>query len=313
MKDKFTLNSSLYSVRHCKQFAPFKKYIISPRAFAAVMQVYSIKNLQWFYPINAKNTAETLNEMRRRTDEGTFFYVPFPRKDTGVYCCLIGAGAPFVLIFPGGGYGDVCSLVEGYSTAFGFNKLGFNAFIVNYTVGKIARSEYPAEDAAEALMFILKNSKSQNVGREYAVCGFSAGGHLAACWGTEVLGARRYGLPAPQAVFLSYPVITMGQYGHKGSTKRLLGKRWRDEVMRARYSVEKLVTNSYPPTFIWQCKNDKVVPFKNSLLMAEALKRRGVPYSLMPVEGSVHGWGAATGTPAEGWINGAAKFWKDNR
>ena len=32
-----------------------------------------------------------------------------------------------------------------------------------------------------------------------------------------------------------------------------------------------------------------------------------------PVEGSVHGWGAATGTPAEGWINGAAKFWKDNR
>lgn len=312
MKKQFTPRTRLYRIRHCKQFAPFKKYILAPRQFAALMQVYSIKNLARFYPVNAQDTADALNQMRLRAEDGSFFYAPLKRKDTGVYAFIIGRGAPFVLIFPGGGYGDVCSLVEGYSTALKFNALGYNAFIVNYTVGKMADSTYPAEDAAAALEYICAHCGKWNVGQSYAVCGFSAGGHLAACWGTQSLGYKKYGLKKPDAEILCYPVITMGEYTHIGSRKNLLGANAENETAQNAYSVEKQITDDYPPTFIWQCKNDKVVPFQNSLFMETALKDRGIEYEFMPVEGTAHGWGAAAGTPAESWIERAVKFWKEN-
>lgn len=311
MEKPFTPRTRLYSIRHCKQFAPFKKYVIAPRQFATVMQVYSIKNLAWFYPVNAQDTAEALNKMRLRTEDGSFFYIPLKRRDTGVYAFIIGNGAPFVLIMPGGGYGDVCSLIEGYSTALRFNALGYNAFVVNYTVGKIANSTCPAEDVAVALRYIFAGCGKWNVGQRYAVCGFSAGGHLAACWGTKNLGYAKYGLKKPEAEILCYPVITMGEYTHIGSRKNLLGERVDDKNAQKAYSIEKQITYGYSPTFIWQCKEDNVVSFKNSLLMAEALKAHGVPYELMTVEGSVHGWGAAVGTPAEGWMERAVTFWKE--
>lgn len=309
----FTPNSRVYRIRHCKQFAPFKKYVVAPRQIATLMQVYSIQNLSWFYPLNAQDTADTLNKMRSRIDEGSLFYTPFKKKDTGIYAFLIGSGAPFVLLFPGGGYGDVCSLVEGYSTALKLNAAGYNVFIVNYTVGKMKSPTEPAEDVASALSYIFAHCSEWNVGIDYAVCGFSAGGHLAATWGTKTLDYQKYGLKKPEAVILCYPVITVGEFTHVGSRKNLLGAHAQDKETQDAYSIEKQVEEEYPPTFIWQCKNDSVVPFQNSLLMKESLQKHGVPYELMAVEGTVHGWGAGVGTPAEGWIEKAVQFWKQNR
>ena len=240
-----------------------------------------------------------------------FFYVPFSRKDTGLYAFLLDREAPFVLIMPGGGYGDVCSLIEGYSTALKFNALGVHALIVNYSVGKIANCTDPADDVAEALRFALAKREEWKLRESYAVCGFSAGGHLAACWGTDALGYRRYGLPRPEAVILAYPVVTAGSATHPGSMKRLFGKRAKEEELYELYSVEKQVTADYPPTFLWQCKGDTVVPFANSLLMVEALEKCGVPHLFMPVEGTAHGWGAGVGTAASGWIGKAFAFWKN--
>ena len=310
---EFTPRTSLFKVRHCKEFAAFKKYVLAPRQFAFVMQAYKIKNLKWFYPLNARDTAQTLNEMRKKVQNRSLFYAPFARKDTGVYCFLIGKNAPFVLITPGGGYGDVCSLIEGYSVALRLNELGYNAFIVNYTVGKMTSPTYPAEDMVNAFGYIMSNASSWNVAKEYAVCGFSAGGHLAACWCTKKVGYERYNLPKPQAAFLAYPVITMGEYTHEGSMKNLLGKNKDDTELRALYSVEKQVTGDYPPVFIWQCRQDKVVPFENSLMMADALKANGVPYEFMPVDGTVHGWGLGKGTAVDGWLDKAVDFWRENR
>lgn len=187
------------------------------------MQVYSIKNLSWFYPLNAQDTADTLNQMCSCIDEGRIFYTPFKKKDTGVYAFLIGNGAPFVLLFPGGGYGDVCSLVEGYSAALKLNAAGHNVFIVNYTVGKMKSPTEPAEDVASALSYLFAHCPEWNVATDYAVCGFSAGGHLVATWGTKTLGYPKYGLKKPEAVILCYSVITMGEFTHAGSRKNLLG------------------------------------------------------------------------------------------
>ena len=311
MERPFGPNTRLYAIRHCRQFRNFRKYVLAPRQFAAFMQVYRLADLRWFYPLHAQDTADALNVMRCRAEEGSFFYVPFSRKDTGLYAFLLDREAPFVLIMPGGGYGDVCSLIEGYSTALKFNALGVHALIVNYSVGKIANCTDPADDVAEALRFALAKREEWKLRESYAVCGFSAGGHLAACWGTDALGYRRYGLPRPEAVILAYPVVTAGNATHPGSMKRLFGKRAKEEELYELYSVEKQVTADYPPTFLWQCKGDTVVPFANSLLMVEPLEKCGVPHLFMPVEGTAHGWGAGVGAAASGWIGKAFAFWKN--
>jgi dipeptidyl aminopeptidase/acylaminoacyl peptidase len=41
------------------------------------------------------------------------------------------------------------------------------------------------------------------------------------------------------------------------------------------------VTSAYPPTFLLHGEKDKDVPFEQSVLMAEALRRKGVDYNFI--------------------------------
>ena len=71
-------------------------------------------------------------------------------------------------------------------------------------------------------------------------------------------------------MILAYPVITMGKHAHKGSRLRILGKgNVADQQLRDLYSIEKQVTEHYPPAYIWQCEADNTVPIQNSAMMAE--------------------------------------------
>ncbi len=311
MNKAFSKNSRLWSIRHCKEFASFKKYVVNPRRIAVLMQIYRIKDIGLFYPIDVATTVDTLNEMKKRVDEGQKLYCKLGEKDVGIYPFVIGKNKPFVLVLPGGGYGDVCSLVEGYNTALKLNEMGYNAFVGQYSVGKNAHYPNPQDDVAKMLKFVFDNAKMLNVyTNDYAVCGFSAGGHIAASWGTKTLGYERYGLPKPKTLFLAYPVITMGGKTHKGSRKNLLGDKCDNVDLQIRYSIEKQVDKDYPATFIWQCKNDHVVPFENSLMLVDALKICGCECEFMPVDGKSHGWGLADNTAAQGWLGRAVKLWQ---
>ena len=116
---QFSPNSFIWSVRHCKEFRPFKKYVVCPRNFAAVMQVYKIKNLQWFFALNAQVTAEALNEMRGRIAGGEEVYHPLSGKHAAVYSFVIGQNKPFVLVLPGGGYADVVRSWRAFPRLYG--------------------------------------------------------------------------------------------------------------------------------------------------------------------------------------------------
>ncbi len=113
-QEEFSESTRLWTIRHEKVFAPFKNYLICPRNLQILMQVYRLKDLSLFYPFHAKDTALALNEMKKRGKEGETLFIPFAKKDTGIYQFLIGKNRPFVLILPGGAYGDVCSLIEGF-------------------------------------------------------------------------------------------------------------------------------------------------------------------------------------------------------
>lgn len=310
MKEQFTVNTRLRRVKHCRQFKPFKKYILAPREHSGRMTLYKIGQLNMFYNIDPAETARTLNYMREGIEGGNVSYIPLSHKSAAVYPFLIGKNKPFVLVLAGGGYGDVCSIIEAFPTAVKLNELGYNAFVGQYRVGRQALYPNPMDDVAEMLRLIFARAKTLNVSAEnYAVCGFSAGGHLAACWGTKVHGWAKYNLPKPNCMWLCYPVITMGEYTHAGSRDNIAGKN-ADKKLLESLSVEKIVDEDYPKTFIWQCTADDEVSFLNSELMAKALERQGVRHELYAVDYNKHGLGLGTGTPAEGWIDKAVKLWQ---
>ena len=66
-----------------------------------------------------------------------------------------------------------------------FNKKGYHAFVVNYRTGEKAHFPNPMEDLANAVSTYRAHADEFQVETEgYAVTGFSAGGHLAASFGT---------------------------------------------------------------------------------------------------------------------------------
>lgn len=308
---KFTENSRIWSVRHCKQFRPFKKYIINPSRIASKIQFRKISYLKTIYHMDIPSTVSALNEMRRRVLCGQKLYYPFVRPDTGIYAFLIGDNRPFILLLPGGAFNEVCSLVEGFNTAISLNEKGYNVFIGQYGTKEYAHFPNPQEDVAHMLEFIFAHAEDMRVNTAgYAVCGFSAGGHVAASWGVKAYGYAKYGLPKPKAEILAYPVITMGEKAHLHSRERFLGEECDNPAYRDKYSIEKQVDGDYPPTFAWHCKRDKGVPAANSEMLIEALKSAGVRCEYMPVDGDLHGLGLGVGSVAEGWLDKAVEFYE---
>ena len=210
---------------------------------------------------------------------------------------------PAVIVFPGGGYNHL-SPREADPAALPVFAHGYNAFIMRYSVGDDARRSIPEAEAAEAIALIReRHDELLTDPAAIAVMGFSAGGHAAA---SIACHWEAYGRASrPDAAVLSYPVITMGPLGHKGSTDILTGG---DEELVSYYSLENQVTPSVPPCFIWHTAADEAVPVENSLMMASALRDGGVPFELHIFSEGRHGLSAGhneTGPAEKGvqdWI-----------
>lgn len=218
---------------------------------------------------------------------------------------------PFAILCPGGGYQTVCSFIEGVPIARRLNALGYSAFILYYRVKGKARFPTPQEDLAHAVREILAKAVQYQLDtKNYSVWGGSAGGHLAASFGTEALGWKNYDLPKPGAVVLMYPVISMNEaITHKQTRASHLGKNPASALIEA-VSIEKQVTAAYPPTYLWCGDADEVVSPDNTRRMAAALNAAKVRYQCEIFPGVGHGVGPATGTSAAEWIEHAVAFWR---
>ena len=86
---------------------------------------------------------------------------------------------PAVVITPGGGYWAV-TYKEGERIALPYTAAGFHVFIVNYCVFP-HKEPLQILNVAKAIELIRENASEWHVDSDkIAVCGFSAGGHLAA-------------------------------------------------------------------------------------------------------------------------------------
>ncbi len=221
------------------------------------------------------------------------------------YLIKDGKKHPFAIICPDGGYGAVCSFAEGRPFAKELNKLGYHAFVVYYRVKHKARYPHPQQDLKQAIEEVFAHREEWKLDTDnWSLWGSSAGGHLAASYCTE-----KWGTPKPTTLVLVYPVISMGEYTHKGSRDNLLGKNPSEEMIE-KLSVEKQVGPDYPPTFVWYGTADETVAPINTKMLAEALGKVSVPCKTEEYEGIGHGAGLAVGTVAEPWFGNAVKFWQ---
>ena len=220
---------------------------------------------------------------------------------------------PVAIICPGGGYRRVCSFVEGHPYAKKLNAIGYHAVVVYYRVNVLARYPAPQDDLARAVREVHSHAEAWKLDMKgYSVWGSSAGGHLAASFGTENMGFAHYGMPKPGALILTYPVITMGQKAHEGSRKFLLGEDPAPEQIRFA-SIEQQVSADYPPTFLWWGDRDTCVDPDNSRMLRQALLENGIPCECIEYAGVEHGTGIGKGLPCEGWFEKAVEFWEEHR
>ena len=198
-----------------------------------------------------------------------------------------------VLVIPGGGYGGVCSDREGEPIAHAFIPYGYNAFVLNYSVGR--QNNFPTQliQATKAIKYIKDNAEELGIApEELFVVGFSAGGHLAGCTGimwklSELYEAVEmpYGYNKPRGVMLIYPVVN----GHTGSFRNLCGMDNPTEEMLQRVYLDRHVDADSVPAFIMHTSNDQTVDVRDSLSLATAYKEAGLQFEMHIFPDAPHG------------------------
>ncbi len=199
-----------------------------------------------------------------------------------------------VIILPGGAYSRT-SAREHECIAFEYLAAGFSVFSIRYSV-KPAIFPRALYEVYTAIATIRKHANEWMIdANKIAVCGFSAGGHLAASTGAywnEDFVKSDLGFTdehKPNALVLSYPVISAGEFAHRGSFKNLLGKEQLNSEETEYFSIENRVTTEFPRTFIWHTTTDSVVPVMNSILLSQALAKNNIMFEMHIYPKGPHG------------------------
>ena len=238
---------------------------------------------------------------RTKNNTGLFY---FPAK---------AENAKFALILAGSGANESAELEEGACTAWQLHELGYAAFILRYRVWTDASDDAPLEDIGRAMQYIEEHAAEFGIQPEqYAIVGYSMGGHLTGLFGTESVGYKHYNVPKPAALLLGYPINDMtyikpiyhviqdiGAYGPKYYTRNLS-----DEI-----------TPDYPATYHWHGVNDtllkELVYWRQGPQLEAALQANHVKHVYRVFNNAPHVCGIGTGTDAENWLVEATAFWEE--
>lgn len=258
------------------------------------------------YPFLGDGRGKLTCYLQDRCDEGALHTAP----------------RPAMLILPGGGY-CWCSPREGEPIALSFLDLGIQCFVLEYSVAPEHRWPQALLEVSAALDLIRANAEKWHIDpHKLLICGFSAGGHLAASYCTlrhDPDIARHITPPDLAGAVLCYPVITADpDLRHTGSFRALTGEEDVSPTAVERFSLERHVKAGItPPTFLWHTAADRSVPVENTLLYSMALSRENIPFSAHIFPNGAHGLAtvdsrtvprAQADPQAAQWI-GLARLW----
>ncbi|MGE3777007.1 MAG: alpha/beta hydrolase [Pirellulaceae bacterium] len=141
-------------------------------------------------------------------------------------------------------------------------------------------------DGRSAVRYVRSHAQELGIDPDrIAVCGGSAGGHVAA--GTalfpEVNDPQDDSAisPIPNALILYYPVIDTSGDGY-GQAK--IGERWRE------LSPVHRVRGGLPRTIVFHGTGDRTTPFRGAQAFADGMRAAGNTCELVIHEGGVHGY-----------------------
>lgn len=212
-----------------------------------------------------------------------------------------------IVICPGGGYRRLVTGPEGTGIAQWLSKHGITGIVLEYRLPN-ADPYKPLSDAQKAIRMVRANAANWKCDpARIGIMGFSAGGHLAATAATqfdpgdpsdtdplERMSSR------PDFAILIYPVITMGELAHAGSKSNLLGEN-PDPSLVERFSAERQITRTTPPTFLTHPIDDNVVSSENSQMFYDALIDNGVPATYLELPNGGHGLNGYKGPMWDRW------------
>jgi acetyl esterase/lipase len=211
------------------------------------------------------------------------------------------------VICPGGGYGGLVIGAEGHGIAQWLNQHGITGVVLKYRLPK-GHAMVPLLDAQRAIRLTRLHAKEWGIDpKRIGIIGFSAGGHLASTAGTHFDAGNPQSTDAaekvscrPDFMILVYPVVSMGEKGHAGSRKNLLGADASPELIE-KFSNEKQVTAQTPPAFLAHAKDDKVVPSENSQALYDALQAHKVAAKYLELPEGGHGLNHYQGPMWDEW------------
>ena len=237
-----------------------------------------------------------------------------------------GEKRPAVIVAPGGAY-LCCSDREAEPVALAFLRMGYNAFVLRYSVAYDGSKPYWETDFGTQAINPDKMYPTQmrEIGLAFkciadhaeewlidtskiAICGFSAGAHNCAMYSThwskpviaDYVGIDKE-LLKPAACILGYPLTDYIYMNNKVkespegaeffavSNRLTLGENWDDEKLLLDMSPARLVDNDTPPTFIWSTAADGLVPVEHSIIYANALAEKKIPFEIHIYENGDHG------------------------
>ena len=234
------------------------------------------------------------------------YFTPFSPKD-----------APALLVLPGGGY-NTCAPFEGDPVGEKFAGLGYHAYVLRYStrfttfenMGGTLNLHTIFPEPLQQVAAAMKHIRSEHPGIPIAIAGFSAGGHLASCygnlWNTAQVGDGSEDL-RPNAIILGYAATELMQdeilmpaiYGMKDH--------YSDEEIH-RYMAKELIGQQTPPTFLFHSITDPMVPVRESVEYALELDKAGISYELHLFGTGGHAYSIADGKPMGAWVNMADTF-----
>lgn len=243
--------------------------------------------LTWYSNIDPDKTVEICNTMKSRAEAGeTIFYDIYTdeekaadpdKAETGLFFFRGDPGEKFAVCNAGGGFAYVGAMHDSFPHALELSKMGYNAFALIYRPGW----DTAMEDLARAISFIFEHAEELEVDTDcYSLWGGSAGARMAAdvgSYGTAYFG----GDDLPQA-----GCVVMQYTGHS---------EWQE---------------TDPPTYVCVGTSDGIANWRTMQSRINAMSAAGIPTEFRAYEGLSHGFGLGTGTVAEGWINDAVAFWK---
>lgn len=224
---------------------------------------------------------------------------------------------PAVIVCPGGGY-SIVSPREAEPIALKYNAAGFHAFILDYSVEPTG---WPAAccELSKAVAYVRSIADQHHIDKEkIVVCGFSAGGNLAASIGVHYdkeIVKKFSGVTGeenkPDGMILCYPVITdEDEKTHMGTKTNFFAGRKDAEQY---FGMEHHVNANTPKTFLWHTFTDATVPVESSMRFATALLENGVPFEMHIFPEGPHGLSLGNKLTAEhnGQIVPAVEPWMD--